>query len=298
MFTQPTSMTSFSPSTSSLPEDSVPTASPSPSTKPAQPPGKFPETQWTHILNAQQENKDARNALARAYWQPLYHFALREWRLDHHRAQDLVQIFFLERFWKCLQGKEKNTAPETADHRSTKLRTYLLAAFRNSCRSEWRRDQNVRHGSGAIHESMDDPDSTHGHESLADSGPGEGSALAAYDHDWALNIWERAVEALYQQAAQRGSSERFATLSAHGLVTRDPAKLKEPDYPALAAALKESEPTARQIVSRFRHDLRSLMRNEVQQTLHESLHLDEEYAYITRLLFCGAPAGNDRQAEP
>lgn len=297
MLTLPTPMTSssavtISPDMIPVPGEAVPDASQPAADKSGQMSRRFPETRWDRVLAAQQEDVKAREELARAYWQPLYHFALREWRLDHHRAQELVGNFFVERFWKCIHGKEVNPNAEESGDRSTKLRTYLLKAFTHAFSNEWRRARSVRHGSGAIHESLDDPEAGSDHQSLAGEASLDGGALAAYDYDWALNVWERSVEALYQRTAQRGSSERFTTLSAHGVITRDPAKLREPDYAALAAALTEPETTVRQIVSRLRRDLRTLVHEEVRQTLHESLNLEEEYGYITQLLFHGGSSGN------
>lgn len=245
----------------------------------------FPETRGTFLREAQEGNERARDELARAYWQPLYFFALRSFHLAHHQAQDLVQEFFVNKFWQCLAAKRELAAG--------RLRTLLITAFKHAYCDLWRKERTLKRNMGLtnipLEEEMINMDVSHD-DQVAD---------LDYDRDWALNLWERATEELFQVWQQKGRAaeavrggasrgesgpDRFNVLTAHGVIARDPAKMKEPNYAVLASYLGETEGTTRQIVSRARKDFRRLFREEVRQTLAAEENFEEEVAYMINIL--------------
>ncbi len=238
-------------------------------------PNLFPNTRSSLVLRAKEGDEEARADMVKSYWQPLYHFALRSFRANHFRAQDLVQDFFVNKFWHCLSSSNQEKG---------KLRSFLLTAFTNEYLDLWRKEGAEKRGGRNGLQPLDD-------DEASDSAALETDlATLTFDRDWALNLWERAVEAVYQLMNHRGASERFWVLSELGVIARDPSKLRELDYQALSIRLGESETTVRKIVSRCRDDVRRLVREEVLKTLSNPLEVDEEFAYMLRLLFEGRTA--------
>jgi len=94
------------------------------------------------LASAQTQAPGANNALAelcRTYWQPLYSFARRR-GYDHHRAQDLIQGFFLS----LIESKSLSRV----DPHKGKFRSYLLASLQNHMASEHTRDNAQKRGGG------------------------------------------------------------------------------------------------------------------------------------------------------
>src|ERR1051325_829656 len=86
----------------------------------------FTSTHWTVVAEAAASDlpgsRNALEQLCRAYWNPLFHFAVRS---GHNRedARDLTQGFFQELIEKSfLSG---------ADPQRGKFRSYLLASFKH-----------------------------------------------------------------------------------------------------------------------------------------------------------------------
>lgn len=250
-------------------------------------PNIFPETRATFLMQAQEGNERARDKLAKAYWQPLYFFALRSFHLDHHQAQDLVQEFFVNKFWTCVAAKQGASMG--------RLRTFLIKAFKHAYFDIWRKERTLKRNLGVEILPLDDE------LSPAAVSTEDQKADMDYDRDWALNLWERTTEELFQTWQQKRSQaasesggvllsgespvlDRFNALVAHGVIARDPAKVKEPDYTALATTLNESEANTRQIVSRARKEFRRLFREEVRHTLAATEQLDEEVTYVINIL--------------
>src|SRR5438876_9758465 len=93
----------------------------------------FATTHWSVVLTAQGESPAAQEALeklCRTYWRPIYSFVRRQ-GIAPEEAEDITQGFFallLERRDLSAVRKEKG-----------RLRSYLLASFKNFVADERRR---------------------------------------------------------------------------------------------------------------------------------------------------------------
>ena len=238
----------------------------------------FHDTRWSRVLRAPQGSAKDQDELARGYWPPLYYLAIRK-GLSDSDAKDLVQGFFQKHFWSSVQ----QSRPEAG-----KLRTYLLQAFRCHFIDEWRKVRGQRNGGQTIHVSRDDADAQ------ASIGPEDAMTVdeTLYDRDWALTLWERAVDAVSRAYGRAGNGDLLNTLIAHGVINRDPHKLAEPDYAALTAAMAVTKTNAAQRVYQLRKKITAAFVEEVRQTLlvtasraADDLTLKEEASYLMQVLY-------------
>ncbi len=100
--------------------------------------GRFPCTRWTLVVRAADDERGTRtgplNELLTLYRPALEAHLKDRFRLDRHRANDLVQGFLAE---KVL---EKNTLKQ-ADSKRGRFRTFLLTVFDNYVLGQLRREQ-------------------------------------------------------------------------------------------------------------------------------------------------------------
>jgi len=102
----------------------------------------FTATHWSMVLDAQSELQAARDALeklCRIYWRPIYSFVRRQ-GAGTEDAEDLTQGFFA----LLLERKDLNTIRKEKG----RLRSYLLASFKNFLADERRRAIAIKRGKG------------------------------------------------------------------------------------------------------------------------------------------------------
>jgi len=235
-------------------------------------PAWFEPTRWSVVLaSAQTQVPGANTALAelcRTYWQPLYSFARRR-GYDHHRAQDLIQGFFLS----LIESKSLSRV----DPHKGKFRSYLLASLQNHMASEHTRDNAQKRGGGLQFVSLDDDDAekkfntTH----FANSLPAE----TAFEREWAVAAVEAAITRLEEDFTKRGKREVFATLKPY-LLGDQPAGA----YEQTAIALNLSPGAVRTGVHRLRHDFRLHLRREVAKTVESPDQIEEEMRHLRSAL--------------
>ena len=101
----------------------------------------FETTHWSMILTAGQADSSrsaaAMQQLCQRYWFPLYAFVRRR-GYDEHRAQDLIQSFFLRVI-------EKGVVSSADPHRG-RFRTFLLASLENFLANEASKATALRRG--------------------------------------------------------------------------------------------------------------------------------------------------------
>ncbi len=236
----------------------------------------FPETRWTQVVAAVQEDsvgaEEAIEAVCRAYWFPLYAFARRSGHSPHD-AQDLTQDFFhrvLEKRWLA-----------AADRQKGRLRTFLIDAMKKHMANQWRARSAQRRGGHVSHVAFDvdlaETRYTHqGGEAV--------SAGEIFDRQWALNLLELTLARMKTEYVQAGKGAEFEVLKPWLTVVR--GKI---DYPTLAEKLQTSAGAARVAVHRLRKRFREVYRQEVAQTLAPDANLDEELVYLARVL-AGSPS--------
>jgi RNA polymerase sigma-70 factor (ECF subfamily) len=109
-----------------------------------------------------------------------------------------------------------------------------------------------------------------------DSWPAE----QVFDARWAATVVERVLRRLREECESKGRLRVFETLSPYLVAERN-----DLSYPNLAAKLRVPEATAKKLLYRIRQRYRSLLRDEVAQTVADSADVEDELRYL-----CGALA--------
>lgn len=223
----------------------------------------FATTRWTLVLSAASgsspQSERALAELCQAYWYPLYAFVRRRGH-SHEEAEDLTQTFFAS----FLTG---NQLGQLSAERG-KFRAYLLACLKHFLANEWARAATQKRGGGIEHLSLDwrDAEDRYGLEP-----PDLVTPDLLYDRAWALALLERVMGLLKQECRKEGKLRLFECanlfLSARGDAI---------PYAEAAAQLSMDEGAARVAVHRLRKRYRTLLREEIAQTLGDPSAVDEE----------------------
>lgn len=230
-------------------------------------PGRaFPETRWTAIL-ACADDSAAREAglaeLCALYWKPLYFYARRK-GLDVERAKDAVQGFLL-RF-------VEQAALEQLDPARGRLRGYLKAGLSNYLTNEHERETAAKRGGEVAIVALE----VDGAErELAGGAEGPEAAL---DRAWALQLLERAMDALraeYDSGLRKGDFELVRQFF------QDP---EPPSYAEAAAGAGISVPKLKSALHRARARYRELVRAQVATTVADETDTEAELAELLRAL--------------
>lgn len=120
-------------------------------TKIGGPSGKFPATRWSAVLAARSEDPAERSraleAIAAAYWKPIYKYLRIRWGKSNEDAKDLTQDFFAK-----LIEKEYLDDFNPAKAR---LRTFLRVCVDRFVANDAKAAGRLKRGGGALHVSLD-----------------------------------------------------------------------------------------------------------------------------------------------
>ena len=230
----------------------------------------FPNTRWTMVLRLRSSSEPLRQRafeeLCLAYWKPLYVFAR---RCGHSPpdAEDFTQGFFAQ----LLRRQDLGTlAPEKG-----RLRTFFKTAFRNFIVDEARRETRLKRGgsSGVLSLDLESAERQYQQTSRDEATPEE-----AFDRLWARTILRRTLGVLRGKFQERGRSETWRELEV--FLGPDEAA---PAYAEVAARLGQTENTIAAAVRRMREEFRTLLRQEVADTLAPGEDLQDELRYLLRL---------------
>jgi len=230
----------------------------------------FPNTRWTMVLRLRSPSEPlqqrAFEELCLAYWKPLYVFAR---RCGHspHDAEDFTQGFFAQ----LLRRKNLGAlAPEKG-----RLRTFFKTAFRNFIVDEARRETREKRGgsTGAFSLDLESAERQYQQTVREEVTPEE-----AFDRLWARTILRRTLGALREKFKTRGRSETWRELE----VFLGPDETA-PGYAEIAAKLGQTENTIAAAVRRMRQEFRTILRQEVADTLAVGEDVEEELRYLLRL---------------
>jgi RNA polymerase sigma factor (sigma-70 family) len=115
------------------------------------PSGKFPVTRWSAVLAARSEDPAERSraleAIAAAYWKPIYKYLRIRWGKSDEDAKDLTQDFFA----KLL---EKDYL-EDFDPAKARLRTFLRVCIDRFVANDAKAANRLKRGGGAVHVQLD-----------------------------------------------------------------------------------------------------------------------------------------------
>ena len=220
-----------------------------------------------------QERARALEALARAYWRPVFRHLRGRWRAREEEAEDLAQGFFasaLEKGWLSRYDPARG-----------RFRSYLLACLEAYVANERRAARRLKRGGAAksVPLESEGPDGEPRELPLADPSDIE----AEFQREWARGLLALAVEALRARSAGTGREVAFRLFARYDLEEHGPAE--RPRYQDLAQEL--SLPVTQ--VTNHLHWARRELRGIVLETLREITASEEEFRSEARTLFGGEP---------
>jgi RNA polymerase sigma-70 factor (ECF subfamily) len=230
-------------------------------------PREFVTTRWSLIVSAGNlgaEEQKAREALAelcRTYWQPIFLF-VRARGYSIEDAQDLTQDFFVTIL--------RNNWLQHADRNRGRFRSLLLRSLQNFLINAAEKTHAHKRGGDVEFVSWDDWMAEAPSQAL-DSLPPE----RIFDLAWATTVVEHAFQRLREECESKGKLWLFQPLSSHLTDERD-----EVSYAKLSAELKMAEPAVKKQLHNMRHRYRSLLRDEVSQTVEDRADVDDEIRYL------------------
>ena len=227
----------------------------------------FDTTRWRLILKTRDSDPNAAPSaleeLCQIYWQPLYAY-LRKSGQDPESARDLTQGFFT-------QLLERHDL-DKADPERGRFRSFLLTALINYSRNQWARESAQKRPArnGAI--SIDVSAAEGGlREMLTDHTTPE----QLFERQWALALLQSAVDALREEFAHSGKSERFEALSPYLTVDVKPASYEE-----LSDRLGISPGAVKVAVHRLKNRYGEIIRQKVADTVNDPKEVDGEIAHL------------------
>jgi RNA polymerase sigma factor (sigma-70 family) len=243
-------------------------------------PREFVTTRWSVILTAanlgRQEQKahDALAELCRTYWRPIFSF-VRARGYSIEDAQDLTQDFFVAIL--------KNNWLQHADRNRGRFRSLLLRSLQNFLINAAEKTHAHKRGGGVEFISWDEwmaeaPSQLSIPVQALDSLPPE----RIFDLTWATTVVEHAFQRLREECESKGKLWLFQALSSHLTDERD-----EVSYAKLSAELGMAETAVKKQLHTMRQRYRSLLRDEVSQTVEDLADVDDEIRYLCATLATG-----------
>ncbi len=226
--------------------------------------GAFPLTRWSVVLAAQDDSAAALEHLCRVYWPALYAFSRRSGD-DHEDARDLTQGFFA----MLLERRMLDNVAQEKGH----FRSWLLAAFSNYSRSEWRRTQREKRGGGQTIFSLDAAD---GALDLPDNCPAPNDA---FERKWVESLLRSVLAKLRAEFAALGKEDLFTALKSYLIAPRGAVP-----YTEAAAATGLSESAVKSAIHRLRQRYGILLREEVAQTVQHPEEVEDELRWLLSVL--------------
>jgi RNA polymerase sigma-70 factor (ECF subfamily) len=231
----------------------------------------FATTQWTMVMHAQGEDsptaQEALARLCRTYWFPLYAYVRRRGHSPED-AEDLTQEFFarlLGRNWLDDARREKG-----------RFRSFLLAALKHFLANEWDRARAAKRGGGQIPISLNDT-TAEGRYQLEPADTM--SADRIFERRWAMTLLEGVMAKLRAEHVAAEKAELYDQLKPCLIGARASAP-----YAEIAARLAMSEGAVKVAVHRLRQRYRTLLREEIAQTVTGPEEVDEELRHLQSVL--------------
>ena len=224
----------------------------------------FPQTRWSVVLDAQDDDPAALAALCGAYWFPLYSYARAMGIAD---AEDLTQSFFerlLARDVLCHARRERG-----------KLRNFLLRSLSNFATEEWRKRGAQKRGQGRPALEID---ALSANERYALEPHDATTPQLEYERAWAREVLRQALDKLGAAYAAAGNGEVFGALRDQ-LVDGSNGE----SYLSIAASLGMTEGSVRFAAFKLRQRYRAALREVVGETVAGMDEVDAELAHLRTL---------------
>ncbi len=223
----------------------------------------FTDTRWSLVERSQGADEPARAALSELcaiYYQPVHRF-IASWCREDERSRDLTQDFFA-----AVLAKHSF---DGADESRGRFRAYLLGAVKHFLCDAALRERAAKRQGSVVHVKLDDQ--------LDDIRTLPPDAI--FDRQWTLTLLDRVLAQLQSAMASDGKAEVFAALKPwlsghadHGHTTQ------------AARELQTSETAVRVLLHRLRQRFRTMLRQELAQTLNERADLEAEMRHLLESL--------------
>ena len=244
-------------------------------------PERFVTTRWSVVLscaNSQASTQTVRNALAQlcqAYWRPIFAFVCRSGH-SIEDAQDLTQDFFL----MILEGH----LLERADPSRGRFRSLLLKALKDFLNDARDRRRAQKRGGDLQFVAWDEwmaelPSQLSISARESESWPPE----KIFDVRWAATVVEHALGRLGEECERRGRRRVFDVLSSCLAAERE-----DVSYANFSKTLGVPDTAVKRLVHQLRKRYRSLLREEVAETVEKPEEVDNELRYLCAALAAAA----------
>jgi RNA polymerase sigma factor (sigma-70 family) len=242
----------------------------------------FATTRWSLILTSadlggdDQRARQALSELCRLYWRPIFSFICRRGH-SAQDAQDLTQDFFvmmLESNWL-----------RHADPTRGRFRSLLFKSLVNFLNDAAEKRHARKRGGDVQFISWDEwmaeaPSQLTVAAQALESWPAE----RLFDLRWAATVVEQALRRLREECESQGRLRAFETLRPCLGAERD-----DVSYSTLSQTLGVPEANVKQLIHRLRQRYRSLLREEVAETVADPAEVDDEIRHLCGVL--GANTG-------
>jgi RNA polymerase sigma factor (sigma-70 family) len=247
-------------------------------------PGNFATTRWSLILTSadlgsdDQKSKQALAELCRLYWRPIFSFVCRRGNSPED-AQDLTQDFFL----MMMEGNWL----KHADPNRGRFRSLLLKSLQNFLNDAVAKKRAQKRGGEMQFVSWDDwmaeaPSQLTIPAKALESWPAE----RLFDLRWAATVVEQALRRLREECESQQKLRAFEVLRPCLGAERE-----DVSYPTLSQTLGVPEATVKRLVHRLRQRYRTLLREEVAETVADPAEIDDEIRHL-----CGVLAAESASA--
>jgi RNA polymerase sigma-70 factor (ECF subfamily) len=232
---------------------------------------QFPTTTWTLVLSAGTDTDDlstrALESLCQTYWYPLYAFVRRR-GYSVEQAQDLTQEFFA-------RVLEKRYI-ERADRTKGRFRSFLLSALKYFLFDETDRRNALKRNGGrpVLPFEVLKGEEYYQHEPSHQETPER-----IFERRWALALLDRVMARLRDEFIQEGRAEHFNRLKNYLL-----SQGTLVPYAQLAPELQMTEGALRTAIHRIRKRYRSILRQEIADTVAGESEVDAEIQYLAGIL--------------
>ncbi|MGA2657419.1 MAG: sigma-70 family RNA polymerase sigma factor [Verrucomicrobiota bacterium] len=233
----------------------------------------FLTTRWTQVLSARGESPEARVALGQlceAYWMPVFRF-IRRSNYVEDEARDLTQEFFAQLL--------AHGGLDRVDPGKGRFRSYLLGAVKHFLAGQQDRANAAKRGGGQAPVPLELKVETHTTTSLQITDPGTPVPDAFFDRQWALNLIDRALNALAAEFVSESKDRYFETLKPWLVGEVGPWSQSE-----AAQQLGLTEGAVKVAIHRLRKRFRALVKEEIAGTVDEPATVQEELRYLLEAL--------------
>src|SRR5256714_1622284 len=246
-------------------------------------PRNFATTRWSLILTSadlggdDEKARQAPSELCRLYWRPVFFFLCRRGP-SAQDAPGLTQDFFLLMLGGNLL---KHAHPSRG-----RFRSLLLQSLQNFLNDAAAKKHARKRGGDVQFVSWDDwmaeaPSQLTVSAQALESWPAE----RLFDLRWAATVVEQALRRLREECESQGKLRAFEALRPCLGAERE-----DVSYPTLSQTLGVPEATVKRLVHRLRQRYRTLLREEVAETVADPAEIDDEIRHLCGVLAADSAA--------